>query len=339
MNIEIKINDDIDRIKWASFVLNHPKGNVFQTPEYYEALKCTENNTPIACAAFIGAEMIGVVLGTIITNYGKIVKWITARSIVMGCPIVVDDNPEILYKLIDVYMSLMPVYVIYSEIRPVYNLDSMDKSLLSMGFRRIGHYNLILDITNTSDALFAAMHKERKRNVRQAENAGLVFREITDKKDREEAVSLIRHTYNRKHVPLSHPSIFDAVYERMNGYIHFFAAWTSEGRMIAAQVRLYYKDLVYAWYAGADDKYFKLRPNDFLMWNVIKYSHDNGFKIFDFGGGGEPGKPYGVRDYKLKYGCECYDYGRFLFMHRPVTYMLASWFYKSLRKIRNGGKE
>ena len=104
--------------------------------------------------------------------------------------------------------------------------------------------------------------------------------------------------------------------------------------MIAGQVRLCYGTLAYAWFAGSDEDYFKLRPNDFTMWNVIRWAREKGYKEFDFGGGGEPGKPYGVRDYKLKYGCEMYDYGRYMLTHRSVTYWAAATAYNLYHKLK-----
>jgi lipid II:glycine glycyltransferase (peptidoglycan interpeptide bridge formation enzyme) len=104
--------------------------------------------------------------------------------------------------------------------------------------------------------------------------------------------------------------------------------------MIAGQLRLCFNEMVYAWFAGSDDAYFKLRPNDFLMWNVIAWAQEKGYRLFDFGGGGEPGVKYGVRDYKMKYGCEIYDYGRMLYTHRPITYYCAQLAYNMYHKIK-----
>lgn len=336
MTIQTKYNE-ISRSAWSEFVSAHPKGNVFQTPEYYEVLSLTEHNTPIVVAAMEGNEIVGIVLGTIITNGNAVTKWITARSIITGGPIVKDDNPEIVAALMEAYRKQMPTFVIYTEIRPIYSLDGL--RIENIGMKRVGHYNLMMDITRSSEDLFEAMHKERKRNVKQAEKAGLTFREITDKTEIADVVRLIRQTYERKHVPLSYLGIFDIVHEKMADYTHFFGAWAADGQMIAGQVRLCYGQLMYAWFAGSDEAYFKQRPNDFLMWNVIRWGHEHGYALFDFGGGGEPGKSYGVRDYKLKYGCECHDYGRYIYRHRPVAYALAAWAYKFVQKIRNKGKE
>ncbi|MBQ0141196.1 MAG: GNAT family N-acetyltransferase [Prevotellaceae bacterium] len=327
----------INREQWDIFVANHPKGNVFQTFEYASVLVLTENAAPIVIAAMDGEELIGVMLGSIIVNGSSVLKWVTARSIIIGGPLAKNDNPQIVSALLKAYRELLPSYVIYTEIRPIYSMDNLE--LDKNGLKRVGHYNLVMDITHSLEKLFDSMHKERKRNVKQAEKAGLIFREITDKSSITDVVRLIRQTYERKHVPLSYISIFDVVYEQMSAFTHFFGAWTKDGQMIAGQVRLCYGHLMYAWFAGSDDAYFKLRPNDFLMWNVIRWGHEHGYTIFDFGGGGEPGKPYGVRDYKLKYGCECYDYGRYIYRHRPILYALASFAYKTLQKIQNKGKE
>ena len=35
----IEITDSLDTNKWSEFVLNHPHGNIFQTPEMAEVYK------------------------------------------------------------------------------------------------------------------------------------------------------------------------------------------------------------------------------------------------------------------------------------------------------------
>ena len=191
-----------------------------------------------------------------------------------------------------------------------------------------------MSLAKTQEELFNQMHKERRRNVNQAVKAGLIFREVTEKKDVREIVELIKKTYERKHVPISYLDMFEEVHDKMKQYAHFFASYTQEGIMVAGEVRLCYNDLVYAWFAGSDEDYFKLRPNDFTMWNVICWGAERGYKFLDFGGGGEPGKPYGVRDYKLKYGCEMFDYGRYVYAHRPILLWAGAVAYKLYHRVK-----
>ncbi len=119
----------------------------------------------------------------------------------------------------------------------------------------------------------------------------------------------------------------------LDNKIKFFGAFW-EDQMIAGQVRLCYKDTVYAWYAGSDSDYFYKRPNDFLLWNVILWSKDNNYGFFDFGGAGKPTIPYGVRDYKLKFGGELVNYGRYEKEHKKLFMFIGRNAYKLYKIIK-----
>ena len=331
---KIHTYEQLDRSEWAEFVKTHPNGNVFQTPEMYEVYARTKHTTPFVVAVSEGNEIVGVLLAQIITNGGRFASWLTARSIIIGGPLIKDERADVLNYLMDAYKQLLPRKIIYSEIRPIYDMADVATILQGANWKRKGHYNLLMSLDKSPEELFEQMHKERRRNVNQAIKAGLVFREVTERNDVRAIVELIRKTYERKHVPISYLDMFEEVHEQMKQYAHFFASYTSDGIMIAGEVRLCYKDLIYAWFAGSDEDYFKLRPNDFTMWNVICWGSVHGYKLLDFGGGGEPGVPYGVRDYKLKYGCEIYDYGRYVYAHRPVSLWAGTIAYKLYHKIK-----
>lgn len=329
----IKIVTDVKEIdinEWSFFVSHHPQGTVFQTPEMYELYSVTSHNSPYVFIAYNNDEIVGVMLSVIITNGKRFLRPFTARSIIIGGPIVKDNNEEVLDTILKEYKKLMQKRVVYSEIRPIYDISSIRDKLRIAGFKYEGHYNLIMRLGMADDDLFNLMHKERRRNVKQAEKAGLVFKVVKDEYSIAQIVSIIENTYKRKTVPLSYSEIFLKAKNILKNQVNYFAAYY-EDKMIAGQVRLCYEDLVYAWFAGSDDKYFKLRPNDFLMWNVIKWSNDNGYKLFDFGGGGKPGVEYGVRDYKLKYGCEMHEYGRYILIHKNTVYKMAKKTYKILQ--------
>lgn len=326
--MKILLGNDINRKAWAAFVASHPQGNIFQTPEMYDVYACAEHVTPMAIAAVEGDEIVGILVAQYMTNGGALASWITARSIITGGPLAKDNDPAIIQALMDAYKKQLPCKTIYSEIRPIYPMNDMP------GWKRVGHYNLVMRLEKTEEELFEQMHKERRRNVNQAIKAGLTFQELTTADEIQQVVALIEKTYRRKHVPIGYLNMFDKVQGILKDYAHFFGCYTAEGQMIAGQVRLCYGTLVYAWFAGSDEDFFKLRPNDFTMWNVIRWAREKGYKEFDFGGGGEPGKPYGVRDYKLKYGCDMFDYGRYVWAHRPITYWAAATAYNFYHKLK-----
>lgn len=322
---------NIEKSKWNAFVENHPHGTVFQTYEMFEVYRNTSHNQPIAVAVMEDGRVLGVLLAVLMWNGNVFSKLFTARSIIIGGPLVLDDDEAVLKLLLRGYRKTLPLTTIYSEIRPVYCMDSMSAFLKAEGFRRKGHYNLTLDVDRDEQSLWMGMHKERQRNVKHAEKVGLEYKEVEDDQSVDEVVNMIRCTYNRKRVPMADFDLLLQAKKALSEHISFFAAYY-DGKVIAGQIRLCYKDLVYAWFAGSDEHYFKLRPNDFLMWNVICWAHNKGYKYFDFGGGGEPGVPYGVRDYKLKYGCQMFDYGRYQYFHRPLMYKIGEFGAKMMIK-------
>ena len=324
----------IDKQSWSNFVKNHPQGNVFQTPEMYLVYLQAQNITPYIVAVVNNGQVEGILLAQWMSNGNKLAQWITSRSIISGGPLAKDDDPVIIDLLLRAYNKLLPIKTIYSEIRPIYDSAALFQYLSTRKWTRKGHYNILLSLNKDEETLYNQMHKERKRNVQTAIKNGLTFQEVDKPEDIKSVVALIQKTYARKHVPISYLDMFDQVLEIMGDYAHFIACYTSEGKMIGGQVRLCYNEMIYAWFAGSDEAYFKQRPNDFLMWNAILWAKSKGFEVFDFGGGGEPGVEYGVRDYKMKYGCEIFDYGRMLYTHRPLTYYCAQLAYKLYHKLK-----
>jgi len=47
----IEITESPDTKQWSEFVLDHPQGNIFQTPEMAEVYRRTKNYEPVTLAA------------------------------------------------------------------------------------------------------------------------------------------------------------------------------------------------------------------------------------------------------------------------------------------------
>ena len=314
----------IGRNKWNEFVGEHPQGTIFQTYEMFEIYKNTPHNRPIALAVVEDETVMGVLLAVLMWNGNPITKAFTARSIIIGGPIVVNENETILELLMQAYQKSLPFYTIYTEIRPIYCMDSVTDFLTHIGFKRKGHYNLILNLKPELEELLVAMHKKRRREIKKSIDFGLRFEELRTQEEKDYAVEILKQTYKRKRVPLSYSEMLPILSEYLGDAVKYFGAYLGN-RMIASKIDLCFGNLVYAWFAGSDEKAFSYYPNDFLMWGLIGWSKNNGYEYLDFGGGGEPGVPYGVRDYKLKYGCQMFDYGRFQFFHRPLAYKIGEF--------------
>lgn len=291
----------------------------------YEVQRGLNKKNVLALALMYEDEMLGVVVAV-----RQRIKGLH-RVLVIGGPVVKNSNQALAALLLDELARRWGRKALYTEVRPVYDLRQLKDAFTANGWQYVPHYSIKLNLEKEKEDLWQEMHKERRRNVSQAEKYGLRFEEIISKEDRERVVELLEQTYRRKNIPLVDKDILNQLCVSMPDNIRFFAAFY-EDKMLAGQVRLCYKDLIYAWYAGSDERFFKMRPNDFLMWNVICWAKDKGYRLFDFGGGGEPGKAYGVRDYKLKYGAELLEEGRWIYTHYKPAYKLMIWLKDKIAK-------
>ena len=109
MSLEFIDYNSIDTKEWSDFVKNHPWGTIFQTPEMYKVYEHTSHNKPFVVAASKEGKLVGVLLAVIITNGNKLLKPITARSIIVGGPLVKDNNPDIAgdFLVIQVLMFIL----------------------------------------------------------------------------------------------------------------------------------------------------------------------------------------------------------------------------------------
>jgi len=156
---------------------------------------------------------------------------------------------------------------------------------------------------------------------------------LDDNENIKNVILLLKMTYDRVKMPFSYDNLFFNSQLLLDKNVKFFGAFLDD-KMIAGQVRLCYNDTVYAWYAGSDSDYFNKRPNDFLLWNVILWSKDNHYSVFDFGGAGKPNVPYGVREYKMKFGGELVNYGRYQKEHKIILMYIGRFAFKLYKTFK-----
>jgi serine/alanine adding enzyme len=145
---------------------------------------------------------------------------------------------------------------------------------------------------------------------------------------------LIRQTYERARVPLADISLFKAVFDILvpKGMAKILLARVDD-RYVAASLEVPYKDVIYSWYSGSDPAFNKFYPNDSLVWYILEWGANNGYRCFDFGGAGRPDEDYGARDFKAKFGGQLMNLGRHTCVHAPLALALSRIGYQVYRKM------
>lgn len=314
----------IDQDQWERFVFDHPQGNVFQTPQLYAAYCNTKNYYPIVVACYEANSLVGILLAVIQKEYKGILGELSARSILWGGPLIRDNDINILEGVMNEYSRIVKHMVIYTQIKNIFSMDWAKIDLKQAGYNYEEHLNILVDLNKSENELWKEVHSKRRNEIRRATKEGTSFSELSDCDALNKSWPVLKDVYQRAKMPLPDISLFQNILAAEGGrsLLKVFAAMNS-GQCIGVLLALCWRERVINWYAGAFQKDLSKYPNDLLPWEVILWAKRNGYKTFDFGGAGKPEVPYGVRDFKMKFGGELVNLGRFQKTHKPFTMSVA----------------
>lgn len=336
-NYKIIINpNEINYNEWSDFVFNHPYGNAFQTPEMYEAYKMTPLYEPIFIAVKNNQKILGILLAVVQKEYSLPFGFISSRSIVWGGPLIIDNNLKILDLILKEYDKIVSKKAIYSQFRNFWEQDNNIKSI----FKKYDlyyqeHLNIIIDLNKNENELWNNIDSKGRNKIRKAIQENVTCTIKNDYDVLIKSYRILKETYKKAKLPLPKFSLFKNLLKYNNhkfNLFNFVALWNNN--IIGCRIILGFKNILYDFYAGSYVSYLSKHPNDILPWEIFKWGKANGYTIFDFGGAGKPGVPYGVRDYKNKFGGKMVEYGRYEKIHHPLLMKIATTGFKIWQKIK-----
>ena len=327
----------INKTVWSDFVIKHPNGNIFQTPEMYQVYLKTKNYEPVFLAVENeNKEILGVLLAVVQKEHKGLLGIFSSRAIIMGGPLIHKNDPDVLDFILKEYNLLVKKKAIYSQCRNFWDWREHSEIFSSHGFLYEDHLNIIIDLKKSEEQLWSEVHSKRRNEIRRSLKEGTLFVISNTVDSLKICYQILKNVYSRAKLPLPSYEHFQALHNNSTdkqGLCIFTA--TYEGEIIGCLLGLVYKEVVYDYYAGALDNFYNKYPNDLIPWEVIKYVKQNGFTTFDFGGAGKPNVPYGVRDYKKKFGGDLVNYGRFEKVNKPIMYRMGKFGLKIYKKIKS----
>jgi serine/alanine adding enzyme len=334
----LKFVHDLDTRPWESFVGGHSQGNVFHTPEMFQVFAqarghrpslwavTDENNTPVAL--FMPVQ---------ITLFNRWLRKLTSRAVAFGS-ILAEPGPrgeEALALLMSVYKKAIGKSILFTELRNVSNLERFQPLFRNQSFLYEGHLNYLVEIKRPPEEVFQKIGPRTRKNIKRVLKKGdVAIREVRDRDGVDACYELLKKTYKLAHVPLADSSLFNAAFDILmpKKMIKFTLACVSD-EPAAASVELLYKDVMYGWFGGIDRSFSSYGPNELLMWYILEWGAENGYRVYDFGGAGKPGEDYGVRDFKAKFGGELVSFGRNICVHNPMLLRLSELGYRFYRRL------
>lgn len=322
---------------WRSFVDRHPHSNIFHTPEMYQVYAEAKGYHPSVWAA-IGQsnQPLALMIPVEVTGITSLPKLLSTRAVAYGS-VLCDSSSESKAALGDIlraYLRRRDRSALFTELRNLSDLSSIQPLLEKLGFRYEEHLNYLIDLNRPEEAVLQGIGRRTRKQIRRGLRQGEVkVTQVQNPGELALVYELLQKTYAAARVPLADRSLFEAAFRILHprGMARFMLARVGE-KCAACSVELLFKDTVYGWYGGGDREFSAYVPNELLMWHVLRWGVENGYRLYDFGGAGKPDEDYGVRDFKAKFGGQLVSFGRNTHIHAPRLLRLVQSMYEIWRR-------
>ena len=314
-----------------------------------------------------GDRLVGVIVGYITRERNAIKQFFTRRAIIIGGPLLnehISDealsallsavknqpilNPSLKGRTLDTtkqspfpsgegrgeaYTPLpsgragvgLPIYI---ETRNFHDYSKWKSVFEANGFAYQPHY----DIQVTCDETHT-LSEQRRRQMKKAISNGATICEAQSEQEIRDWYRILNQLYREKvRTPLFTEEFFLRFYR--NGVGKYLLV-KHQGKVIGGMMCPILNDnAIYEWYVcGLDEDYREMYPSVVATYAAIEYAKQNGLPLFDFMGAGKPDIPYGVRDFKMEFGGELVEYGRFLCIRKPLLYWIGKLGVKWIKRF------
>lgn len=315
--------DLIDRQQWSELVRTRETGTWFQSPEAYDFFaSLPELMEPFVYGVERADKLCAVCVGYVTKEPNPIKQFFTRRAIIIGgVAVAANGAKEDIVILLNYVRKELKPKSIYIETRNFNDFSPWKEAFEAAGFVYKPHLNFHVDpsTNNLSD--------NRKRQLKKSD---AVVSEGVSELEIREWYEVLSELYRTKvKTPLWPIDFFLEAYRQ--GIAKFLLV-KHEGRIIGGSMVVADERTVYEWFecglnAECKDQY----PSVMATWGGIQLAHQSGCTRYDMMGAGEPGVPYGVRDFKAEFGGQMVEHGRFLCVCKPMLYRLGVCVVKILK--------
>lgn len=318
--------------RWDAFLAEHPKGSIFHTPEMHEVHRRTRREAPLTLAALDPDGAVAALVSAVrVHTLSPVLGPLGSRSVLYAEPLCRPGAGEALAGLLREHDRRLGRRVVFTEVRALGPPGDERAPLEDAGYAFEPYLNFLVDLRRSEDEIWGGFTQSLRRAVRRSVKAGVTIAEATNAEGVELLYGLCQDVYRRSRIPLAHRSLFEAALDILapRRMARIFVA-RLDGRAVGAHMVLLHKDQAVAWY-WANVRTRGLFVQEQLIWHSLRDAAAAGYAVFDMGGAGWPDRPYGVRDFKRKFGGEEVCYGRYRRVYSPRRLALAEGAYDLVR--------
>ena len=200
--------------------------------------------------------------------------------------------------------------VLISKANLTFRVNPFDPSsrFIDGGVGRKDDFTHVLDLTKGERAITLGLSKGHRSAIKSAERAGVTVRAAETLGEWDQYYELYRNSLERWRAggPAMKPrivyplSLFRRIREIRTGNEILWLAF-KDGVPIAGALFFYWNGHAVSWHGAASSRYFNIRPNNLLYWEIILDAINRGCEKFDFNPSGGYG---GVESFKKHFGAQ-----------------------------------
>ncbi|MFH2044718.1 MAG: peptidoglycan bridge formation glycyltransferase FemA/FemB family protein [Pseudomonadota bacterium] len=276
--------DPIDS-QWDSFVESAPEGRHEQL-SLWSQVKSLDGWNYIRVVI---TNHIGIIGGFQLLWVSK--RFLGRIAYVSQGPIINDNDAATMAFVIDQLKAIVKKHKIRAVIvQPACHSDNISVQLCKNGFlpnivyKGIIDTTLQIDLGKDENVLLKQMTAKKRWNIRRSISTGTNFLEGCET-ELGIFFELMSETCRRQGVAPNPPdkNHIETIWQlfKPQGYLKLFFI-QHEGEPVSGGLAVTIDDRFIFWKGGWSGKYNKMRPNDALYWNLIKWANSKGYRYIDF---------------------------------------------------------
>lgn len=308
--------------EWDDFVLNKSMNGTFlQTRRF---INYHEDGRFKDCSLCVrkGQELVATLLACDIEEDGGAIffghKGSTYGGICVSPQIYNTSSLNEMFTLLTEYWNQNGYGKVFLKFVPqVYqrkNTDLLDYFCYKFGFQCYSELNFYMNLNRYGQDILSQFTSGKRRDYRYSLKNELTFKELTSKAEIEEYYCVLQMNLRKLNLLSVHSlsDLYDIKYNRFNDEVKFYGVFY-KGKIIAgSMIFIFDNKIFHTQYLSSDERYLKLFPMDFLVFNLIQTAVDNHMEKFTFGICTEERGKYlnlGLSRFKEGFGTEyCINY-------------------------------
>lgn len=332
--MHLKIND-ISIDEWSRSLEKSKFGSPFHSCNFFNSLNNCRQYKGFIYSVEEKNETKAICLVSILKENGIKARF-SKRAIIYGGPILSEFTSAVeLDFLLKGICKHLKKECIYIEFRNYFDYSAFNTTYLNNGFVYEAYVNVQLNISDLSvNQVISQFKYNRRREIKLSIEEGCKYFVSKSIDDLKGVYTILHDLYiNKVKLPLPKINFF---IELLQSNTMVLTVVKHEDKIIGGAFCPYLnnKSLYTFYYCGLRDYHKKIFPTHLAILAAIEFAKEQNLICIDFMGAGKMENNYGVRKYKMEYGGQLVEHGRYKKVLNPLMYKIGILGLKILAKLK-----